>query len=123
MLILFRLVYLSAALLAFTAGALVTASLFIAERAPTSPQFLGVSLVVSAVFLVGGVLLLGIQHQLAAIAKIARERDAESRRPWLVHVNRLLAYLLGAGAFLGAVLGVMTYAILARIDQGFAVFG
>jgi hypothetical protein len=32
-------------------------------------------------------------------------------------------YLLVGGAFLCAVLGVMTYAILARIDQGFAVFG
>jgi hypothetical protein len=123
MLILFRLVYVSSALLAFAAGTLVTASLFIAERAPTSPHFLGVSLAVSAVFFAGAFLLLGIQHQVAAIALIARERDSETRRPLGVHVNRLLAYLLGGGAFLGAVLGLMTYAILARIDQGFAVFG
>jgi hypothetical protein len=35
----------------------------------------------------------------------------------------LLAYLIAGGAFLCAVLGLMTYGSLARIDEGFAVFG
>jgi len=39
------------------------------------------------------------------------------------HLNRLLAYLLVGGAFLCAVLGIMAYGILTRIDQGLAVFG
>jgi hypothetical protein len=39
------------------------------------------------------------------------------------HLSRLLAHLLAGGAFLCAVLGAMTYGILARIDQGVAVFG
>jgi len=35
----------------------------------------------------------------------------------------LLWLLLAGGLPLGAALGLMAYAILARIDQGFAVFG
>jgi hypothetical protein len=47
----------------------------------------------------------------------------ETARELATHVSRLLVYLLAGGALLCAVLGLMTYAILARIDQGFAVFG
>jgi len=49
--------------------------------------------------------------------RIVRAGEGVKRQPWL------LAYLLAGGACLCAVLGIMTYAILARIDQGFAVFG
>jgi len=119
----FRLLYLCAALLASAAGALVIASRFVADRAPQGTEFLGVHLAVGAVFLGVGALLFGIQRHVAGIAALARGQDGEPARELATHVHRLLVYLLVGGAVLCAVLGVMTYAILARIDQGFAVFG
>jgi hypothetical protein len=123
MVVAFRLLYLCAALLASAAGALVIASLVIPERAPQSSEMLGVHLAVGAVFLGVGVVLLGIQRHVAGIAALVRGQDGEPARELATHVHRLLVYLLVGGAVLCAVLGVMTYAILARIDQGFAVFG
>ncbi|WP_200245122.1 hypothetical protein [Lamprobacter modestohalophilus] len=122
MVTLFRIVYFCAALFSIASGALVITSLFIPDRAPQSLQFLIISLVVSTIFLGGGALLLGLQGQVARIATIARGLEAETARSLGKHVNRLLAYLLVGGTFLCALLGVMAYAILARIDQGFAVF-
>lgn len=123
MVVVFRLLYFCAALFSIASGALVTASLFIPDRAPQSINFLGISLAVSSVFLGGGVLLFGIQRHVAGIAAMASGHGGEAARELATHVNRLLAYLLAGGVFLCAVLGLMTYAILARIDQGFAVFG
>jgi hypothetical protein len=123
MVVVFRLVYLCAALLASAAGALVIASFFIADRAPQSTEFLGIHLIVGAVFLGVGVLLLGIQRHVAGIAALAYGHDGETARDLATHVSRLLVHLLAGGAFLCAVLGLTTYAILARIDEGFAVFG
>jgi hypothetical protein len=56
MLVAFRVLYSCAMVLSTIAGALVIASLFTADRAPQSGEFLGISLVVSAVFLAFGVL-------------------------------------------------------------------
>jgi len=123
MVVAFRLLYLCAALLASAAGALVIASRFIADRAPQGTEFLGIHLAVGAVFLGVGVLLLGIQRLAAGIAALARGHDGEQGRELATDVHRLLVYLLAGGAFLCAVLGLMTYAILARIGQRFAVFG
>jgi len=123
MVVVFRLLYLCAALLSIAAGALVIASLFIPERAPQSSEMLGVHLAVSAVFLGVGGVLLGIQRHVAGISALACGDDGEQKRELATHVHRLLVFLLVGGAVLCAVLGVMTYAILARIDQGFAVFG
>ena len=119
----FRLLYLCAALLASAAGALVIASCFIADRAPQGTEFLGIHLAVGAVFLGVGVLLFGVQRHVAGIAALARGQDGEPARELATHVQRLLVYLLAGGAFLCAVLGLMTYAIVERIGQGFAVFG
>jgi hypothetical protein len=119
----FRLLYLCAALLSSAAGALVIASFLIPNRAPQSTEFIGIHLAVGAVFLGVGVLLLGIQRHVAGIAALAHGDDSETAPKLASRVNWLLVYLLVAGVFLCAVLGVMTYAILARIDQGFAVFG
>jgi hypothetical protein len=103
---------------------LVVASFFIPDRAPRSTEFLGIHLAVGAVFLGLGVLLLGLQRHVAGIAALAAYgHDAETAQELAAHLNRLLAYLLAGGAFLCAVLGAMTYGILERIDQGFAVFG
>jgi hypothetical protein len=84
---------------------------------------LGIHVAVGAVFLGVGVLLLGVQRHVAGIAALAYGHDGETLQDLAAQLNRLLAYLLVGGAFLCAVLGVMTYGILTRIDQGFAVFG
>ncbi len=113
MVIVFRLVYLGAALLAGAAGALVIASRFIADRAPQGTEFLGIHLAVGAV----------LQRHVAGIAALARGRDGEPARELATRVSRLLAYLVAGGALLCVVLGAMTYGIVERIGQGFAVFG
>lgn len=123
MVVLFRAVYMVAMALSLSAGALVTASLFIADRAPQSGTFLGISLVVTGIFLTLGVLLFGIQRHVAAIAAVARRRDDDTATAVKPDVTRLVAWLLLGGGMLVAMLAVLTYAILARIDQGFAVFG
>jgi hypothetical protein len=124
MVVVFRIVYLCAALLASAAGMLVITSLFIADRAPQSTKSLGIHLAIGAVFLGVGVLLAGIQRHVAGIAAQAMHgHDAETAQALAAHLSRLLAYLLAGGAFHCAVLGLVTYAILTRIDQGFAVFG
>ncbi|TCO71563.1 hypothetical protein [Rhodovulum euryhalinum] len=123
MVVLFRAVYLVAMAFSLSAGALVTASLFIADHAPQSGTFLGISLAVTAIFLTLGVLLFGIQRHVAAIAVVARRSDDPTAQNLRPDVARLVAYLLAGGVLLAAMLGVVTYAILARIDQGFAAFG
>jgi hypothetical protein len=123
MLYAFRFVYLCAALLAAAAGLLVIASLFIEDRAPSTYEFLGISLAVSAFFLGMGLVLFGVQRHVTGIADIARLHDGGIARQLATRVDRLVAHLLTGGVLLVAVLAVITYAILARIDQGFAVFG
>lgn len=124
MVVIFRLAYLCAALLSSAAGVLVIASRFIADRAPQSTELLGTHLAVGAIFLGVGVLLFGIRRHVAGIAALAAHgHAAETAQELATHLNPLLAYLLAGGAFLCAVLGAMTYGVLERIDQGFAVFG
>jgi hypothetical protein len=123
MVVVFRLVYFCAALLSSAAGALVILSLFIQDRAPQSTVMLGIHLTVGAIFLGVAVLLLGIQRHVAGVAALGFGHDGERAQDLVGHLNRLLAYLLVGGAFLCAVLGIMAYGILTRIDQGLAVFG
>jgi hypothetical protein len=117
------LIYVGSALLSMAAAALVTASLFIANRAPQSIKILGISLVVSAVFFVAGLVLFGIQRHVAAAVAALYGQGAESAARAAAHLRRLVAYLLAAGVFVGVVLALLNYAILERIGQGFAVFG
>jgi hypothetical protein len=123
MVLVLRLVYVGSALLSTAAAALVTASLFIASRAPQSTKFLGISLVVSAAFAGVGLVLFGIQRHVAAVAAAARGQGGEPARELVAHLRRLLVYLLAGGASVCMALALLAYAILARIDQGFAVFG
>jgi len=124
MVVAFRLVYLCAALLSVAAGALVIASFFIPDRAPQGTEFLGIHLAVGAVFLGVSVLLAGIQRDVAGIAVLAAHGHVgETAQRLAAHLSRLLVYLLAGGAFLCALFGALTYGILERIDQGFAVFG
>jgi hypothetical protein len=122
--VVFRFVYLCAALLSSAAGVLVVASFFIAGRTPQDTGFLGIHLAVGAVFLGIGMLVLGIQRHVAGIGALtAQGHAAETAQELAARLRRLLAYLLAGGAFLCAVLAAMTHGILERIDQGFAVFG
>jgi hypothetical protein len=120
----FRFVYVCAALLSSAAGVLVVASFLLTDRGPQTMAFLGIHLAVGGVFLGVGVLLFGIQRHLAGIAALAVQgQDAETAQGLAGHLRRLLAYLLAGGAFLCVVLAAMTYGIMERIGQGFAVFG
>lgn len=123
MVVLFRLLYLCAALLAISSGGLVIASPIIQDRVPQTAGMLGIHLVVGGVFLGLGVLLLGLQRHVARIAALAHRSDGATTRELAAHLNRLLAYLVAGGVLICAVLGIMTYGVLTRIHQGFAVFG
>lgn len=123
MLLAFRFVFLCAIVLCLAAAVLVTASLFIADRAPQSAQFLGISIAVSGAFLSLGMLLLGIERHVLGIARWTRRSGGPLPLDFRNHFLRLLIYLSLGGAGLCAILAILTYAILARIDQGFAVFG
>jgi hypothetical protein len=80
-------------------------------------------LVVGVVFLAVGVLLFGIQQQVGRIAALAHGDEGETMRELAAQLSRLLRYLVAGGVLLCAILGALTLGILARIDQGFAVFG
>lgn len=119
----FRFVFTLSVVLCLAACFLVTASLFTADRAPQTAQFWGISLIVSAVFLALGLLLRAIATQVVQITchsdHLTDQNGISLERP----VSRLVFLLSIGGMILCAFLAVLTYAILARIDQGFAVFG
>jgi hypothetical protein len=119
----FGFLFIVAAALSVAASLLVTASLFIADRSPTSTEFLGIHLLVSGAFLLLGVLLGGILLQIVGIVRIEADLDSRSTERLRKRVSRLLVFLVIAGAGLFCLLGIINYAILARIDEGFAVFG
>lgn len=112
-----------AAALFGAAGLLVIASLFMADTRPETNAFLGIHLVVAGVFIALGLLLLGIQLEVAAIATMALAREGADAARLRRRVRRLLVLLLAGGLFLCLVMAIVTYGILARIDEGFAVFG
>lgn len=109
--------------LSIAAGLLVTASLPIAESAPTGLTILWIHLIVSGVFLVLGLLLTGIGIQVLRIVKIA----ATAAGPWAgalrMRLTRLLILLTVSGLGLSGILAILTWGILSRIDEGYAVFG
>jgi len=78
---------------------------------------------VSLFFALAGLLLLGIARQLTAIDVViwsmTDERGTTLRTRW----DRLASYMLLGGMLLLSVLLLITYAIVARIEQRFAVFG
>jgi hypothetical protein len=112
-----------AAALSGIAGLLVIVSLFIADTRPQTDTFLGIHLFVGGVFVALGLLLLGIMLQVAAIARIARAQEGAVAASLREKVRWLLLLLLAAGLFLCLVMAIVTYGILSRIDEGFAVFG
>jgi hypothetical protein len=112
-----------AAALSGIAGFLVIASLFIADTRPQTDTFLGIHLLVGGVFVALGLLLLGIMLQVVAIARIARAQEGAVAARLRDKVRGLLLLLLAGGLFLCLVMAIVTSGILARIDEGFAVFG
>jgi hypothetical protein len=123
LLVAFRVVYSLATTLFFAAAGLVTASYFIADRAPQSPTVLAISVTVSGVFVAAGLLLLGIQFRTAAIARLDTAAGDANGNGIARHLPILLVYLMVGGLALCAIMAIATFAILARINQGFAVFG
>lgn len=123
MLLVFRFLFLLAATLCVAAAILITASLFTADRAPQSAEFLGVSAGFSGAFLGLGWLVFGIQRQVAAISAIAAQNRANGPTDLGGHLGVLVIYLGCGGAAFCLLLALIVYAIMARIDQGFAVFG
>jgi hypothetical protein len=119
----FRVVFLLAACLFIAAAGLVTVSLLIAERASQSSTFLAISIAVSTVFLASGLLMLGIQFRIAAIAKLDSDNIASGGNYLTHHLHVLVVYLILGGMALCSTMLIAVYAILARIYQGFAVFG
>ncbi len=123
MLYLLRAIYYLASAVSLFACLATTASMLIAERAPQSPQYWAITGAVSLFFALLALLLFGITGQAAAIGVLSRamvdERGAALRARW----KRLAVYLVLGGLILLSVLLIVTYAIVARIDQGFAVFG
>lgn len=119
----FGLVATVATSLSLFAGLLVTVSLFIADRAPQGSWSLAVHLVVSGVFLMLGILLAGITMQVLGLAKIAVSAGATRMHALSKGLTRLMILLTIVGLGLSAILAILTYGILSRIDEGFAVFG
>jgi hypothetical protein len=124
MLIAFRLVFVSAALFAAAAAALVLGSFLVPGRAPQNNPAIVITLVVGAAYFGTGALLFGIQRQAVRLARLVNRQPVDAGMAELPrHVSRLLWLLLAGAVPLCLMLGLMAYAILARIDQGFAVFG
>jgi hypothetical protein len=121
--LLFGLVFWAGAALSLLAGTLVVASLFIVDRSPASTISLHVHLAVGGVFLALSLALFGIRAQLVSLANMIAAGDPPASRRLEQRFFRLLLLLGGAGTGLCGILAILAYAILARIDEGFAVFG
>lgn len=119
----FALLFTTAGALSGTAGLLVTASLFIADTSPQSNAFLNIHLFVSGIFLGMAALVFAIELQVYGLASAVRALDDGTGRQVRSRLIRLLALLGIAGVFLCGLFALVTYGILARIDEGFAVFG
>lgn len=105
------------------AAIMITSSMFISDRAPQSTQYLTVAIAVSMVFVSVGILLFGVQHHLALIAMCAESIESPANNALNRSLFRLAAYLVLGGIGVCLILILINYAILERIDQGFAVFG
>ncbi|WP_245731146.1 hypothetical protein [Rubrimonas cliftonensis] len=111
-----------AALLCLFSAVMITASLFIADRASRSPEILWISLAVSGVFLAAGLLAVGVQGRMAAIDAIIRHADPARRSDLARHHRAPILFLAGGGAVLCLALAVIVSGDFARIEEGFAVY-
>ena len=119
----FALLFTTAAALSGAAGLLVMASLFLAARSTQSDASLNIHLIVSGIFLGIAVLTIAIELQILGLAKAVGALEVRAGRHARMRLSRLLGLLGIAGLFLCCVMALITFAILSRIDEGFAVFG
>lgn len=112
-----------AAALFGAAGLLVIASLLLADTKPRTSVSLGIHLGVGGVFLALGFVLLGLMLQVAGLARMASRPGIVDTGEFRQRLLRLLILLVISGLFITFVMSIVTYAILSRIDEGFAVFG
>ncbi len=119
---LFSAITLVAAALAFSVAVLIVASFFLAER-PAPSGFLVHHLVVAALFLILGCLMGGITYHATGVARavvtVADLTDGHLAR----HLSRMTVLLMASGAGLLGILGLILFAVLSRINEGYAVFG
>ena len=120
MLALLRAAFLAISILLVADAALIMASLFITDRAPVSRQAFLVSLFVSALFLGLAWLSAGIRRQMTRMGEVSAASAGNA-----IHApfGSLVGHLLVAAILFALIMALLTYGILARIDQNFAVFG
>ncbi len=123
MLALLRALLITIAALAALSAALIIASLFITDRAPVSTQAFVVSLVVSALFLVIAGVAAGIRRHVGRLASAGAALPETAGAAFHGAFGALVRYLLVGAGMMALFLALLTYIILARIDQNFAVFG
>jgi hypothetical protein len=119
----FRIVLWLTAASFFIPAGLITASLFMTDRAPHSTTFAGVSVVVSLLFLAAGLLILGIQSRITAIAESHNEQDSATNDDLDRHLSSLAVYLMICGIAQCMIMMTVTFAIALRINEGYPVFG
>jgi cbb3-type cytochrome oxidase subunit 1 len=120
---LLRFTYFSAAALSLFAASMVAVSMLIPERAPQSAQFWIITIGVGLYFAVIGLVLLGVARHLPAIGVLAQSITSDDGARLRSRWRRLAVYLLLGGLMLVPVLLLIAWAIVARIDEGFALFG
>ncbi len=123
MLAVLRATLLAIAVLAAVDAALVTASLFMTDSAPFSRQVFLVSLGVSGVFLGLAWLAAALQRHLAAVAQAGAAQSEMAASAFNRTFRPLAMYLMLASILVLLCMAMLSYAILARINQNFAVFG
>lgn len=123
MLLALRMVLIGIAALALLDAALVTASLFMTDRAPVSAPYFRISYAVSGFFLMLAGLAFGIQRQMGRVSASGAGLRGQEREAFDRALAPLVSLLLLASLLFGLLLALASYAILARIDQDFAVFG
>ncbi|MGM0583916.1 MAG: hypothetical protein ACQEUZ_04640 [Pseudomonadota bacterium] len=117
----FRAVCMAASLLCLLNGALVLASLLLADAAHISRMAVVASAVVAGLFAAAGVLSALVRRRLTdAVDAVARHPAMSEAAAGL---RRLLGTMILAGLASDAALLMMTLAIVGRMRQGFAVFG
>jgi hypothetical protein len=121
--VVFGFLFATAAALSIASGLLVAASFFIADRSPQGTWFVVLHMTIGAMFVAIGALLVGIAWQVTGISAIVSRLETPDADALRRRVFRLLAFLIPSGLGMCSLLALATYAILSRIDEGFAVFG
>ena len=120
MLALLRAALLGISMLLAVDAALIILSLFMTDRAPVSRQAFLVSLLVSALFLGLAWLSAGIRRQMTRLCEVG---TTSAGNAFSAPFGSLVGHLLVAAMLFALFMALLTYGIMARIDQNFAVLG